>query len=90
MFNPETDLIIQQKIREELTLREKIQIANEEEDNFTAEEKKEIEKLVQEYFNKNYSCEKIEKARKDFRDYARKEIRKKYAQRFLTQLIEKI
>ena len=45
MFNPETDLIIQQKIREELTLREKIQIANEEEDNFTAEEKKEIEKL---------------------------------------------
>ena len=40
MFNPETDLIIQRKIREELTLKEKIQIASEEENNFTEEEKK--------------------------------------------------
>ena len=39
-MNLENELIIKQKIREELTLKEKIRISNEELDNFTMEEKK--------------------------------------------------
>ena len=90
MFDLENYLRINQKIREELTLQEKIRISNEENDNFDEKEKKEVEEIVKEYFNKHFNFEAIEKAKSEFRIYCRNEIRRKYAQRYLNLLIEKI
>ena len=69
MFDLKTEILIQQKVREELTLKEKVLIANEEENNFTKEEKDEIESHVQDYFQQHFNFEKIEKAKKEFREY---------------------
>ena len=46
--------------------------------------------MVDEYFNKHFNFEAIEKAKSEFRIYCKNEIRKKYAQRYLDKLIEKI
>ena len=81
---------IRQKIREELTLQEKIRISNEENEKFDEKERKEVEKMVDEYFNKHFNFEAIEKAKEEFRLHCQNEIRRKYAQNYLDQLIEKI
>ena len=90
MINLENDLAIKHKIRGELTLQEKIKISNDENEKFDEKEKKEVEKMVDEYFNKHFNFEAIEKAKEEFRIYCRNEIRRKYAQNYLDQLIEKI
>ena len=89
-MNLENELRIRQKIREELTLQEKIRISNDENEKFDEKEKKEVEKMVDEYFNKHFNFEAIEKAKEEFRTICKNEIRRKYAQNYLDQLIEKI
>ena len=89
-MNLENELRIRQKIREELTLQEKIRISNDENEKFDEKEKKEVEEIVKDYFKKHFNFEAIEKAKEEFRTICKNEIRKKYAQSYLDQLIEKI